>query len=365
MKIVSTNNRYDVYDDTLRTYDELPAQVYIVRFIKMQGFFLEKYDGLAVGEEKIYGVHESKTEKVMSAFEIVERNLGVILSGDKGIGKSLFARVLADKAVKSGIPVIIVDTYIPGIAAYLESINQKVMVLFDEFDKTFKDGNGEGGVTPQETMLSLFDGTSAGKKLFVVTCNELRELNNYIVSRPGRFHYHFRFQYPSPDEVREYLMDKLDPAFHDKIEDVVIFSQRVELNYDSLRAVAFELNLGYSFKEAMEDLNIVRDNYGTKVAVSLCYGGLPELETTMTMDLFNEANHGIWLQDASGYSIARVIFNMKNAVFNASDNSYYIPGDKLRVSLDEDYENEILPYKGKEPEYLCISRTKEQFHFEL
>ena len=143
MKIISTNNRYDVYDDSLRTYDVLPAQVYIVRFVKMQGFFLEKYDGLSVGEEKIYGVHDCKTEKVMRSFSIMERNLGVILSGDKGIGKSLFARVLADKAVKNGIPVIIVDMYIPGIAAYLESIDQKVMVLFDEFDKTFKNGSGE------------------------------------------------------------------------------------------------------------------------------------------------------------------------------------------------------------------------------
>ena len=59
----------------------------------------------------------------------------MILSGHKGIGKSLFAKLLSIEAIRNGIPVIIADKYIPGIAAYIESIDQRVMVLFDEFDK--------------------------------------------------------------------------------------------------------------------------------------------------------------------------------------------------------------------------------------
>ena len=38
------------------------------------------------------------------------------------------------------------------------------------------------------------------------------------------------------------------------------FSRKIDLNYDCLRAIAFELNTGISFKEAILDLNIVRDN---------------------------------------------------------------------------------------------------------
>ena len=42
--------------------------------------------------EKAYGVHTEKLEKVMDSFKLFSRSLGVILSGDKGIGKSLFAK---------------------------------------------------------------------------------------------------------------------------------------------------------------------------------------------------------------------------------------------------------------------------------
>ena len=90
---------------------------------------------------------------------MVAVDLGVILSGDKGIGKSLFSKMLGIKAKESGIPVILVDEYIPGIANFLDDIEQTVMVLFDEYDKTFD----EKKYNCQAEMLSLFDGMSAGK----------------------------------------------------------------------------------------------------------------------------------------------------------------------------------------------------------
>ena len=136
MKAIQVGNRYELYDDSLRTYDSLPVQTYVVRFSKTSGFYLESHNNLAVNE-KIYGVHEKKVDKVISSFGKFDRSLGVILSGDKGIGKSVFARMVCQKAIACGIPVIIVDSYNPGIAAYLESIEQDIMVLFDEFDKTF------------------------------------------------------------------------------------------------------------------------------------------------------------------------------------------------------------------------------------
>ena len=80
-------------------------------------------------------------------------------------------------------------------------------------------------------LLSLFDGTTGGKKLFIVTCNELYSLNSYIVNRPGRFHYHFRFDYPTPEDIREYLHDKLPEEQHGEIEKVVDFSRKTSLNY--------------------------------------------------------------------------------------------------------------------------------------
>lgn len=128
MRIIKVGNTFRTYDDSLETFDKLPAQNYVVRFQKNSGFFLEKYADIEI-KEKTYGVHMSKVEKVLKAFPKAEKNLGVILSGNKGIGKSLFAKTLAVEATKVGLPVIIVDTYIPGIASFIEEIEQEVMNL--------------------------------------------------------------------------------------------------------------------------------------------------------------------------------------------------------------------------------------------
>lgn len=80
-----------------------------------------------------------------------------------------------------------------------------------------------------------------GKKLFLITCNEIRKLNDYLINRLSRFHYHFRFNYPSYKEIREYLHDKLEERYYGKIEGVVAFSRKVNLNYDCLRTIAYEI----------------------------------------------------------------------------------------------------------------------------
>ena len=182
MKIVNTGNTYTIYEDDLKTYDKLPVKTYNVCFSKMVGFFLESRDNVEV-TEKIYGSHNKKVEKIFNAFSKFERNLGVILSGDKGIGKSICAKLMAQKAIKNKLPVIVVDSYIPGIANYISSIKQECVVLFDEFDKTFKNGvdsDERGGISSpdyQTELLTLFDGLDQGKKLFVITCTEIYRLN--------------------------------------------------------------------------------------------------------------------------------------------------------------------------------------------
>jgi DNA replication protein DnaC len=70
----------------------LPVGTYEIGFHKMMGFFLKDHADLDVKEEKVYGSSPVKVEKVLKGFQKVDRNFGVILSGKKGIGKSLFAR---------------------------------------------------------------------------------------------------------------------------------------------------------------------------------------------------------------------------------------------------------------------------------
>lgn len=255
MHIVESGKRYRIFNNAITTYDQLPPKTYRVDYDPETRIFslLEAHD-FEIPETKIYGQHLDKVKKVLNSMDKMNRNLGVILSGDKGIGKSLFSKCLGLKARKKGIPVILVNEYHEGIANFLEEIEQTVMILFDEYDKTFD----EKKHNCQAEMLSLFDGVSAGKKLFVITCNEIQSLSQYLINRPGRFHYHFRFLYPTADEIRDYMEDKLDKQYYDEIENVIAFSVRMNLNYDCLRFIAFELNNGLKFQEAINDLNIIR-----------------------------------------------------------------------------------------------------------
>lgn len=179
MKIIETGTTYKVYGEDLVVLDNLPAQTYKAGFGQFTGFFLEKQHDLEIKEDKIYGVHEEKANKVLNRFEKSRKNLGVILSGDKGIGKSLFARLLAQKAIQNGIPVILVDDFIPGIDDFLNDIKNEVLVLFDEFDKTFARSK-DNDATVQKCFPYLMVQVS-GKKLFVVTCNNYRDLNLSIL----------------------------------------------------------------------------------------------------------------------------------------------------------------------------------------
>lgn len=324
MKIANTGNSFRIYDSSLKISDGLPAQSYIVRFDKNTGFFLETYSEISINE-KIYGVHSEKVDKVMKAFKLFKRNLGVILSGDKGIGKSLCAKMLASRAISDGYPLIVINGYIPGIADFLNTIEQEVVILFDEFDKTFASGARDNMHDPQSEMLTLFDGLSMGKKMFVITCNELGGLSNYLVNRPGRFHYHFRFDYPTSDEICSYLKDKIGEPYYGEIDKVIAFSKKINLNYDCLRAIAFELALGNPFEAAIRDLNIMNISFERYTVIAVFTDGSRMTEKRVQLDMFDdERTYAIDFEDQEDYTF-RAKFSTENTIYNYDKGGVILP----------------------------------------
>lgn len=67
-KIISTGSTFRIYGDDLVTHNQLPAQIYSIRCSKMAGFYLEKHADIEINEDKIYGVHMEKVNKVLNAF---------------------------------------------------------------------------------------------------------------------------------------------------------------------------------------------------------------------------------------------------------------------------------------------------------
>lgn len=336
MKAVSFGgNVFRIYDETLKVYDKLPAGNYIVRFSEMQGFYLEVYSEFEIKEQKVYGVHINKIEKVMKAFGITNRNLGIILSGDKGIGKSLFAKLLCKRAVSANYPVIVVDTYYPEIASYIDSIEQEVVVLFDEFDKTFGEVRAnDGQASPQTNLLSLFDGVSAGKKMYIITCNSIYKINEFLVNRPGRFHYHFRFMYPCDEEITQYLQDSIEEKYWAEIDKVITFARRIKLNYDCLRSIAFELNMGESFEDAINDLNILHiddEKYDIEIKFT---NGLTITKKDHYMNLMSFSYENIDVYDETIHEEMYIKLKPVDFKFDAIERCFYMDGHSIIPEYD-------------------------------
>ena len=115
---------------------------------------------------------------------------------------------------------------------------------------------------------------STGKTLFAITCNKTGNLSEFLIGRPGRFHYHIRFEYPHPSEVKEYLEDNVRAEFHKEVNAVVCHSMIEPLSFDSLRAIAFELNQGESFQGMKDDLNLPNNKKWCDFFIFICNVGL-------------------------------------------------------------------------------------------
>jgi hypothetical protein len=254
MKTIESDGIFKIYPDRITMHKGLPTSVFKVEFSPDTGFFLMKTDAYAPREQKLYGKNYKKTDKILQSYDLVDRSLGVILSGPSGMGKSLFINRLVNDAAKKGLPTLIVNESFDGLTDFLSSIETECVIVFDEFEKNFiRDETDD----EQVSLLGLFDGQSSRKNLFVIAVNDLWKVNKYLLNRPGRFHYHIRFSYPDQSTVHDYMMDNLNDLAKSQINDILAFSTAVDLSYDCLRAIAFELNLGSSLDDALEDLNII------------------------------------------------------------------------------------------------------------
>ena len=345
MNIVNAGSNYMVYGEEVKTYKTLPALTYKVEFSQFKGFYLIVHNDLIV-HEKIYGPYGRKVAKVMNTFTKGDRNLGIILSGPKGVGKSMFARQLAVDGRKLNLPLLIVDFPYPGIEDFIGSIDQECIVLFDEFEKTFKTRQ-DGDVNPQENLLSLFDGVDGGKKLFVVTCNEVNRLNDYLLNRPGRFHYHFIIGTPTGDEVREYMEDNLVGDARQYIDRLVALSTVSAFTYDVLRAIAFELNQGYELSETMMDLNIERERYlHLNVKITFKNGLMATSRESLDLDMFNNRwynyTHEISKLDLKDPDLQKYCskfylgFYTRDVIID--EKGYHLDPSKVRIEWDDDWE---------------------------
>ena len=230
--------------------DKLPAGNFVVKKNEMTGqMFLEAIDKFEFSG-KVYGDTLKRVTRILYAFNDRPATTGVMLTGEKGSGKTLLAKMLSIKGYEQDIPTIVINQPWCGEAfnAFIQSIEQPVIVVFDEFEKVYDEQE-------QEMMLTLLDGVYPTKKLFVLTCNDKWRVNQHMRNRPGRVFYSLEYKGLEADFIREYCEDNLKAKEH--IEKIIgIAGTFGQFNFDMLKALVEEMNrFGETPQEAMTMLN--------------------------------------------------------------------------------------------------------------
>ena len=251
MKILKSNGTYRFYNFT-EINETLEPGNYTLKQ-DMFGFYLEETTQFKL-PEKIYGNVEKKAERYLKSFDR-NINIGILLNGEKGSGKTLLSKMIC---IKSGLPVIQIDTKYKGVEffTFINNIEQKCIILIDEFDKIYPAYKDEDDINPQLELLKLMDGGFNSQKMFIFTSNELT-ISEYMVNRPSRIRYKEEFDKIEEDVVREILRDKLDNIDH--LEEVIeLYYMYYGFNLDTLLILIEEINfMNESPKVIIKTMNIV------------------------------------------------------------------------------------------------------------
>lgn len=266
IKFSKSGNTVKVFDyDDEQVTDKLAPAVYSVDK-SLFGFYLNVVSDKFQVPDKIYGNTIARAKKIIKSYDDRDVSTGVLLTGDKGSGKTLLTSILGNMMIDRGVPVVMIEKPFAGtdFNELLSNLGE-AMLMFDEFGKTYdknkpRDENAES----QNSLLSVFDGARSRKRLILLTENEAHSVNSYMINRPGRVYYHFKYNKVSEDVIREYC------SAHNIEEDIIqSILLRVESSYefsfDALKAVVEEyLRFGEDIKEIFSNLNIeegkVRDD---------------------------------------------------------------------------------------------------------
>ena len=212
----------------------LPKGIYEVK-VSMTGFYLSKIAESFTFDYKLYGLNQKFIDYVLKTYENTTGNLGVLLDGIKGTGKTVTAKELCNHLQ---LPVILVQSMGDSndkLIKYLSTtINFDCIFFFDEYEKEFKNSSD---------VLSFMDGTynSIYRKIFLLTTNELNVDPN-LLGRPSRIRYKKSFSNLSEEVTREILNDILEDKT--AIEKVIELTHSMNIiTIDLIKAIATEINI--------------------------------------------------------------------------------------------------------------------------
>lgn len=240
---VTTGNALDLHN-------KLPVGTYALRKSLFRGFYLEQMEGFEL-PKTLYGDVSTRAERILSTFDSRPNSTGVLLCGEKGSGKTLLSKLISQMGLALDISTLVINSPFVGddFNNLIGMINQPLIILFDEFEKVY---NKES----QHQLLTLFDGTVAGKKLFILTANSDYEIVPQFKNRPGRLFYSIDFKGLEDSFVNEYCEKNL---LNKEFMKAITLAPRLFgiFTFDMLQALVEEVNrYNESPSKALQLLNM-------------------------------------------------------------------------------------------------------------
>lgn len=233
-------------------YDLVNGKVYNLKWDRYNGMSYFEEDGSLSLPSKVYTTKNDNVfiKRVNTYFQKTSKlSTGVMLSGIKGTGKTVMAKVIAKN---SNLPIIVVDEEYPTgrINDFFRKFETPVTIIFDEVDKHWD----------TENLLGWLDGVQTNaKKLVLFTCNNEDRVNDYLKDRCSRVRYIRHFEANDNARfLREILRDK--GIAEDNIEDTYAFivNNFGLLSIDNILSFIDEKLLfpEFSNEEIFNDMNI-------------------------------------------------------------------------------------------------------------
>lgn len=290
---VYNSNDYKIAEVS-QVIDKLPVAVYKTQIDMFDNIYLTKVSERFEMPEKIYDVQREFIDRIHKSWAETTGNLGVLLNGIRGTGKTITAELLANE---SNLPVILVTNNYKGLTSFLNEFQQDCIIFIDEYDKIFE--------RHSDTLLTIMDGALKTKSrfMFLLTTNE-SYLNQNMYQRPSRIRYIKRFEDLPLEAIIEIVDDML---IHIELREKAIdfIAHMPIITMDLVKSVIEEINIHHQEPELFKSVFNYR-NDDTDVY------NVYKVETGVVTQTFNK------------------VTTSHNCPFNASD-----IGDDLMVAYRE------------------------------
>lgn len=268
-------------DGSVQLIKDLPSKIYTVQVDpRSEELYLEEYADSFHFDFKVYGMESQLMDHIMKTFENTTGNLGVLFNGVKGTGKTITAKLIANRM---NMPVILITNAYDGLSDFISKICCPCILFFDEFEKVFKKDYNDTGI------LSIMDGVfnSPYRRIFLLTTNNFY-VNENLIGRPSRIRYKKTFGNLQPEVVQEYLDDNLKNKKY--TNEIIEFIDSLAIStIDILKAIVDELNIHDTPIATFKNFfNVETAKYSWNLKVKTIYDSDDEGEGEYTAERFKK-----------------------------------------------------------------------------